>query len=347
MTNEALAITILWSFIFVYAVAASIDFGSGFWSMIYQNRRKMSATNIANRFLSPSWEVTNVFIVLIVVALFSYFPGASYALGSLLLIPGSVVLLLLSIRSGFMVFAHSVQNEHYKKVMTLLSGTSGFLIPILLILVLPIINGSFIQVVNDVQLVDFNKLLTSLSFVAFAGFAITNTLFLSSLLLADYSHVADDEEAYHTYRRDAMILGPFTFILTGFILYALNQETHWLYDQLMDLKPYLVLAAVMFVLGYGMLWVPSKRWEFLGRPRLAVIGVVLQYLFAGYAYGQAQYPYIIHPYITISEGFTDPATFRALSISYLIGFLILFPGFILFWRMFMSDRRYVKSNRKD
>ena len=58
-----LRLTILWGFVFIYAVMATMDFGAGFWSMIYMNLEKTKATNIANRYLSPTWEVTNTFIV--------------------------------------------------------------------------------------------------------------------------------------------------------------------------------------------------------------------------------------------------------------------------------------------
>ncbi len=37
-TDALLAISIVWGFIFIYAVMASMDFGAGFWSMIYMNK---------------------------------------------------------------------------------------------------------------------------------------------------------------------------------------------------------------------------------------------------------------------------------------------------------------------
>ncbi|HEY9577710.1 MAG TPA: cytochrome d ubiquinol oxidase subunit II, partial [Pseudobacillus sp.] len=92
MTNELIAITILWGFVFIYSIMATMDFGAGFWSMIYMKRKKTRATNIANRYLSPTWEVTNTFIVALVVAVYSLFPKAAYTLGTILLIPGSMIL---------------------------------------------------------------------------------------------------------------------------------------------------------------------------------------------------------------------------------------------------------------
>jgi cytochrome bd ubiquinol oxidase subunit II len=47
--------------------------------------------------------------------------------------------------------------------------------------------------------------------------------------------------------------------------------------------------------------------------------------------------------VTVASGFTHPAMFKALFVTYLVGFAILLPGFIFFWRLFMTDKRYVKQ----
>ncbi|KHF28728.1 putative cytochrome bd menaquinol oxidase subunit II [Anoxybacillus sp. BCO1] len=176
MTDELIAISILWGFIFIYAVMATMDFGAGFWSMVYINRPQTKATKIANRYLSPTWEVTNVFIVAIVVALVSFFPGATFMLGTILLIPGSIILLLLTVRSAFLVFSHVAPK--YEKVLVYISGISGLLIPAFLISVLPITHGSFVETMNGVSRLRLDRLFTSPHEYAFIAFAITSTLFL-------------------------------------------------------------------------------------------------------------------------------------------------------------------------
>ncbi|MGX1899759.1 cytochrome d ubiquinol oxidase subunit II [Thermolongibacillus altinsuensis] len=345
MTDELIAISILWGFIFIYAVMATMDFGAGFWSMIYINRQQTNATKIANRYLSPTWEVTNVFIVAIVVALFSFFPRATFILGTVLLIPGSIILLLLAIRSAFLVFAHMAPT--YEKVLTYISGVSGILIPALLISVLPITHGEFIETIDGVARLRLDRLFTSPHEYAFIGFAIASTLFLSSLLLADYSNYADEMEAYQVYRRDALMVGPIAFIMSLLIMVTMRNEARWLYDGMMDYLPWLIASVIMFLVAGAALFLPSMKHKGRkGMPRLAVIAIVLQYFFASYAYGKAHLPYMIYPDVTIQSGFTHPNTFRALFITYIVGFIILFPGFIYFWRLFMKDRRYLQQEKQ-
>lgn len=339
MTEALLAISVLWGFIFIYAVMATMDFGAGFWSMVYINREKTNATTIANRYLSPTWEVTNVFIVAIVVALFTFFPGATFTLGTVLLIPGSIILLLLSIRSAFLVFSHIAKD--YEKALTYISGISGILIPAFLICVLPITHGNYIDTIEGTEKLNLVTLFTSPNVYAFIGFAISSTLFLSSLLLADYSKVSDEFEAYNVYRRDAIILGPIALLMAFLIMVTMRGEATWLYDNMMEMKGWLIASALMFIVTGGALFIRTSKA--VGMPRLAVISTLVQYFLASYAYGRSHLPFVVFPNVTIESGFTHPATFRALFISYIVGFVILFPGFVYFWKLFMKDRNYLKN----
>jgi cytochrome bd ubiquinol oxidase subunit II len=344
VTDALTAITVLWGFVFIYAVMATMDFGAGFWSMIYINKTKTKATNIANRYLSPTWEVTNTFIVALVVAVYSMFPKAAYTLGTVLLIPGSMILLLLAVRSAFLVFSNIA--EDYRKVLTYISGICGILIPGLLISVLPITHGGFVDFSGDSQNLDLIKLFTSPNEYAFIGFAVSSTLFLSSLLLADYSKASDEIAAYYVYRRDALILGPVSLVMAFSIMLTLRNEAHWIYQKMMEDLPILIGTVVLFIIGGLALVLPSLgKKKLSGMPRVAVIMITLQYLAASYVYGKAHLPYIVYPEVTIQSAFTDPNSFRAVFTTYIVGFLILFPGFVYFWSLFMQDKRYLRQKK--
>jgi len=344
VTDALTAITVLWGFVFIYAVMATMDFGAGFWSMVYINKTKTKATNIANRYLSPTWEVTNTFIVALVVAVYSMFPKAAYTLGTVLLIPGSMILLLLSVRSAFLVFSNIA--EDYRKVLTYISGICGILIPGLLISVLPITHGGFVDFADGSQNLNLVKLFSSPNEYAFIGFAVSSTLFLSSLLLADYSKASDEIAAYYVYRRDALILGPISLVMAFSIMLTLRNEAPWIYTKMMEDLNILVASVVMFIIGGLALVVPSiGKKKLRGMPRLAVIMITLQYLAASYVYGKAHLPYIVFPEVTIQSAFTDPNSFRAVFTTYIVGFLILFPGFVYFWSLFMQDKRYLRQKK--
>ena len=126
------------------------------------------------------------------------------------------------------------------------------------------------------------------------------------------------------------------------LVLTMRTEALWLYENLMDYMPWLIGSVITFTIGYAALFIRRKNGY--GIPRLAMISIVIQYLLASYAYGSAHLPYIVYPNVTIETGFTNPATFRALIITYIVAFFILTPGFIYFWRLFLKDKRYLKQS---
>jgi cytochrome d ubiquinol oxidase subunit II len=341
MSEEVVAILIMWTFIFVYSIFGSIDFGSGFWAMVYNNHKTM-AGKIANRFLSPTWEITNTFLVLLVVAFVGFFPKGAYTLGTVMLVPVSLILFFLAIRSAFMVFSYSVQG--YRRTMFVISGISGVLIPSLLIAVLPISQGGFIAGDASNQTLLIEKLLSSPTLYLYVLFGLTSELFLSSLFLADYSRVSNNEDAYNLYRGNAILLGPLTLLSASLTLLFITPESSWLIDNLREQKIWFILSLIAFLMAYASLWWPKQNRPGIGRPRFTLLVTVLQYGLASYGYGMAHLPYIVYPDLTIFKAFTAKETFYSLMVMYLVGLAILTPGFYIFWRLFLKDKRYLQQD---
>lgn len=342
MDYATLAITIFWVFLFIYAILGSIDFGSGFWAMAAGKREDNRASAIANLFLSPFWKVTNVFLVLLVVALVGFFPHAVYVLGTVLLLPAGLMLVLLIFRSTFMVYAY--ENQSYVKPLTVISGISGLLIPALLVSVLPVSLGGFVtlEAGTGYPQLEFARLLSSVTEYAHIFFAITTELFLSALFLAFYAREAGDESTYRFYRKAAVSLGPVTFVAAGLVMLTYSKTANWILSNLRGQSLWFGLSTVAFLIGYSALfWKSGKRDP--GRPRIALLCIILQYGLAIFAYGAAHMPYMVYPTITVDEGVTNHSMFQQLLIGYTICTIILVPVFIWFWRLFVRDKEYLQQ----
>ncbi|KGX93806.1 membrane protein [Pontibacillus halophilus JSM 076056 = DSM 19796] len=340
MQESTIAVTILWSFLFIYSMLGSLDFGAGFWGMIYGKNAKTTAARLANRFLSPTWEVTNVFLVLMVVSLYSFFPFAASLLATLLLVPVGLGVILLTIRTTFMVFAEKVNR--FQRTFTVISGLTGVLIPALLISILPITLGGFIDDSGDFPQLMFGKLFTSTTVYMHILFGLSTEFFLSALFLSDYAIEANDKKAHNTYRKLSIWLGPLTLILAVLTTITMNEEASWIVENIQENMYGFLMSFIFFLIGYTLLFVKRPNGE-RGYTRLAMISIILQYAFAIYAYGAAHMPYLVYPYLTIEDGFTNPATFYQIMIAFSIGMAILIPGFILFWRLFLKDKRYLEQ----
>ncbi|MBH8598094.1 cytochrome d ubiquinol oxidase subunit II [Thermoactinomyces sp. CICC 10523] len=333
--EPSIAILLVWLLLYIYSIAGSVDFGASFWAMVYADKNTR-AGRIANRFLSPTWEVTNTVLVLLVVAFVGFFPKAAYILGTVLLVPVSIILLLIAIRSAFMVFAYSV--EGYQKALRIISGLTGLFVPALLISALPVTEGGFVRRLADREILLFDKWLSGPSVYLYMLFGLTSELFLSSLFLADYSRESSDDEAYRLYRKIALIFGPVTILVAVLTLYFSKPEAQWLLLGLSRQKEWFALSIIAFLIAYVSLW-----WKD-GRPRVAVVFVAIQYALATFAYGVAHLPYIVYPFMTVNEAFTNIDTFYSLLKVFAVGLALLLPGFLVFWRFFLKDKRYLQKS---
>ena len=171
--------------------------------MVYAKHPTLAA-KLANRYLSPTWEVTNTFLVFVVVAFLGFFPKAAFTLATVMFVPVMLILVLVAIRSTFMVFAYSLPK--YQHLLRIISGITGLLIPALLITVLPVTEGAYITMSEGKEVLLYGKLLSSPVIYCYMLFGLTSELFLSSLFLADFAREQGSEDAYKIYRRNAIIL---------------------------------------------------------------------------------------------------------------------------------------------
>ena len=82
-------------------------------------------TKIIQRYLSPVWEVTNVFLVFFFVGMVGFFPKTAYYYGTILLVPASIAIILLAIRGSYYAFTTYGGLKH--KSYTILYGLRDYL----------------------------------------------------------------------------------------------------------------------------------------------------------------------------------------------------------------------------
>lgn len=70
MSYELVGISVLWLFLYGYLIVASIDFGAGFFAFYARLTKQDHLINrLISRYLSPVWEITNVFFVFFILDL--------------------------------------------------------------------------------------------------------------------------------------------------------------------------------------------------------------------------------------------------------------------------------------
>ncbi|QDH20436.1 cytochrome d ubiquinol oxidase subunit II [Saccharibacillus brassicae] len=337
MSYEIVGISVLWIFLYGYLIVASIDFGAGFFAFYARLTGNDHLINrLISRYLSPVWEITNVFFVFFFVGLIGFFPDAAHYYGSALLVPGSIAIILLAIRGSFYAF----ENYGSKKniVFLFLYGATGLLIPASLSVALVLSEGGFITETNGIVTLDYLALFTSPLAWSIVGLALTSVLFISASFLAFYASRADDKPALELMRGYALFWSTPTIIAAFTSVLYLSQHNERHFQNMMDLWWLLGLSVVFFLI---VLWLLFKGRAY----GWAFIGLMLQFLCAFFAYGIGHYPYILDPYITIQGGATQEAMGIALVVVFVAGLLLLIPSLALVFRLFLFDADYVKGKK--
>ncbi|MFC3041739.1 cytochrome d ubiquinol oxidase subunit II [Virgibacillus xinjiangensis] len=337
MSYEIIGISVLWIFLYGYLIVASVDFGAGFYAWYAKASKKDHIINqLISRYLSPVWEITNVFFVFFFVGIVGFFPDTAYYYGSALLVPGSIALVLLAIRGSFYAFENYGSKQ--SNVYMFLYGATGLLIPASLAVALTLSEGGFvIEEGNSVSL-QYLELFTSPLSWSIVALALVSVLFISATFLTFYASRANDRPALKLVRSYALFWSTPTIIaaLTAFIFLSQHNERH--FENMMDLWWMLGLSVAFFMAA--MWFLHSEKYY-----GLAFIFVMLQFFFAFFAYGIGHYPYILDPYITIQDGSTHESMGLALVIAFIGGLVLLIPSLILVFKLFLFDADYVKGKK--
>ncbi|EMB9394833.1 cytochrome d ubiquinol oxidase subunit II [Staphylococcus pseudintermedius] len=339
MVYEMIGITVLWIFLFGYIIVASIDFGAGFFSLHAKLFGQSHEINdLIQRYLNPVWEVTNVFFVFFFVGIVGFFPDTAYYYGTVLLIPGSIALILLSIRGAFYAFENYGQDSKLSWLM--LYAVSGLLIPASLSTALTISEGGYITESSSGN-VDLNwtELLLSPFGWAVVLLAIVSVLYISSGFLTFYAHRAKDTSAYQLMRKWFLMWGAPMIMMSLFVFLSLRiqNEAHFM-SAVFDYGWLFIISFIAFAIA-GVLTLLKKAHG------IAFIFVIIQMGTAFFGYGLSKLPYILYPYVHIDDAVTNDSMALVLTIAFIGGLLLLLPSLFFILKLFVFDKDYVRGKK--
>lgn len=339
MHLEILGISVLWIFLFGYLIVASIDFGAGFFNTYSEwTRKDYIIRPVIQRYLSPVWEVTNVFLVFFFIGIVGFFPQTAYYYGTVLLIPLSISIILLAIRGSY--YAFSTYGDKNSKIHRLLYGLTGVFIPASLTIVLSVSEGGFIGKKNGTIQLLYGKLLASGYAWSVVLLAVISVLFISACFLAYYAVKAGDAQATALLRSYALSWSVPAILVALLTFYALKLHNAVHYKNMVTgMWPLFLLSIICFIIAVTLIYKKIKYG-------LAFVMVTLQYFFAFLGYGISHYPYLIYTQLTIFSGFTNQPMAIALVVAFIAGLGLLIPSLYLLLHLFLFNKDYVKGKGK-
>src|ERR1700761_4928531 len=127
------AAVILWTGASFYAIFGGADFGGGFWDLIAGDAKKGERPRMAiQRSLTPVWEANHVWLIFILVVLWTAFPTAFSAIFTTLYVPLVLAVLGIVLRGSGFAFRKSVEGLAERRAagatFALSSGITPFFI---------------------------------------------------------------------------------------------------------------------------------------------------------------------------------------------------------------------------
>src|SRR6059058_4867258 len=99
MLGIIIALVILASLI-LYALMGGADFGGGLWDLLARGPRAARQRQVISDALAPIWEANHVWLILVIVLLFTAFPPVFARLMTVLHIPLTLILLGIVLRGS-------------------------------------------------------------------------------------------------------------------------------------------------------------------------------------------------------------------------------------------------------
>lgn len=327
MLETLIAIITLVSLI-LYALLGGADFGGGVWDSLARGPRAARQRQLVSNAIAPIWEANHVWLILVVVLLFTAFPRAFAAIMTALHVPLTVMLLGIVARGSAFVFRkYDAKDDKVQRRWSRVFGVASVVTPFVQGICLGALASGAIRVEGSRVTTGFLAGWTSGFAVACGGFALALFAFLAAAYLTVDS--AGDDEVQEDFRRRALLselaLAPmaaavFFLARAGGAPEMYRELTRWW-------APWLLAATTACALVA--LWaLARRRYSLL---RAAAVGQVTLIL-TGWAV--AQFPRLIVPDLDIHAVAAPAITLQLLVVALTAGAFILLPSLYYLFRVF-------------
>jgi cytochrome d ubiquinol oxidase subunit II len=329
---DAVAVTLLIG-ITMYAVFGGADFGAGFWSLLARGgERGRRPRELIDWAIGPVWEANHVWLIFVLVILWTGFSFAFEAVFSTLFIPLSLAALGIVLRGAGFAFHHTARRAGGRAAATASVGLASLLTPFFMGTVVGAIAGGRVPVGNATGDA-VTSWLNPLSLLIGALFVATGAYLAAVFLVSDARRAgAPDLEQYFATR--ALVAALVTGALAAAGLVMLHRDARHIFDGLMSEG--LPLVIVSLLCGLGVL-VLLRRGARRGARALAV-GAVASVI---WGWGVAQWPYLLPEKLTISAAAAPSATLTGLLIVFGVAVVVVLPAigllFILVQRNMVEE----------
>jgi cytochrome bd ubiquinol oxidase subunit II len=332
MSLAYVILTILWLALIAYAVLGGADFGAGVWDLLYIGNKEVSKRRheFINHALGPVWEANHVWLIFLIVGLFTAFPSVFSTLSIVLFLPFTLALIGIVLRGAAFIFrVYGTRNDKFGAVVW--GGVFSFASTIT-----PFIMGASAAAVasGHIHVASANVQADVTGATWFTPFAIVIGLMavalcavLSSVYLTVEANQAGDTELEQVFRLRAIIAGAVTAVLGALGLVLSYSEAPLLWQGLL-------VHAVPVVIATMIVGLATAAALFTRHYRIARVLVIIETAGLLGSWGISQLPYLIPPSVTVESAANAPGVLQVLLVGTIIGMALLLPSLYYLFSVF-------------
>jgi cytochrome d ubiquinol oxidase subunit II len=330
MLELTVAVCLLLSLI-LYALMGGADFGGGIWDLLAAGPRAPRQRQAIAGAIGPIWEANHVWLILVVVLLFTGFPGGFAAMMTALNIPITAMVIGIVLRGAAFIFRnYDSQSNAAQRRWSKVFGLASFCMPLLQGMTLGALATGRIRVEHGQVISGFFAGWLTPFALACGVFALGLFAFLAAAYLT--LDTRDQPDLQNDFRLRALwselALAP---IALAVLLTARRGAPEMFQGLTRWWAPLLLVATSLFALGVLVaLWRRRFVWA-----RMAAIGQVTLILVG---WSGAQYPDLVTPDVTVVNAHAPELTLRLLVLALGVGAIVLLPSLAFLFHLFKGGK---------
>ncbi|MEA3019696.1 MAG: cytochrome bd ubiquinol oxidase subunit [Actinomycetota bacterium] len=317
MTLAEVVLAAMWIGVTLYALFGGADFGAGFWDLVAGGaERGRPQRMLIEETIGPVWEANHVWLIFVLVVLWTGFPRAFAPIMSTLYVPLTAAAIGVILRGGSFVFRKSVAGVALERAFGVTFAVSSVLTPFFLGAVAGGVASGRVPATES-----RGDAITSWwnpTSILGGVLAVTVCAYLAAVFLVCDAHRLGRPDLADAFRRRAIGAGITAGTVAAAGIIVLHHDAPGLFHGLTHRAlPLVVVSAA----GGAASLVLLARGR--GREARVAAGIAVVAIIWGWAAGQ--YPYLLEGSLTIAAGAGAHTTLVAMAVALAVAGALVFP----------------------
>jgi len=314
-----------------YALFGGADFGSGFWDLTAGGPdRGKQPRAVVSHSIGPVWEANHVWLVFILVVMWTAFSEAFASIMLTLFVPLSLAALGIVMRGSSFAFRKEVSRVSSQRNFGAAFALSSVLVPFCFGAVAGAIASGRVPA-GGIAGDPWSSWINPTSILG-GVLAVVACAYLAAVYLVWDAARFSGPEMVEYFRRRAVIAGVVAGVVALAGIFVLHDDAEYLYDNLITGRA-LPLVIVSALCGIGSL-VLLLRENHRGA-RLLAMGAVVAVI---WGWGVAQWPYLLPETLKVSAGAAPDATLWTVLIVFGVAAVTILPSLGL---LYLLDQKSI------